>query len=341
MTRSLPSLKAQQAFEAVARLGSVQAAADELSLTSGAISRQIKSLEEDLGTALLRRDGRGVRLTEAGASLSRVLEPAFAGIAEAIEGARRRAGGDTVQLRALSSFATGWLISRLDRFRRIAPGIEVAVGLYPPYESASASDADLVVDWGRPGDFDRVVADKIADEEIFPVCGPRTAERIALSGGLAGATFLHYADVPPEVDWPEWPEFLAAVGLGGIDAGSGPRLTAGELILNAAREDHGVMLSNTTLAHDDLAAGRLVRPVPESLLSESGYCLLTPETRVGEPAVAAFRDWLLTEAASCFGSEDRPGGEVAAADPGGDAVRVPEKGPGHRAANGPSASGGA
>ena len=288
MRQRLPSLNAQQAFEAVARLGSVQAAAEELSLTPGAVSRQIRSLEDDLGIRLLRRAGRGVRLTDEGAQLSRALQPALAEIAAAIAGARRQAGRDTVHVRALSSFASGWLIARLDGFRRRAPGIEVALGHYPPFDGASASDADLVVDWGRPGDFPGAVADKLADEEVFPVCSPQVADRIAANGGLAGASFLHYADVPVGADWPEWSEFLAAVGLGGIGAGSGPRFTAGDMIVNAARGGHGVMLSVTTLAHDDLAAGRLVRPVPESLPSESGYCLLTPEARLGEFAVAAF-----------------------------------------------------
>lgn len=327
MRPRLPSLNAQQAFEAVARLGSVQAAAEELSLTPGAVSRQIKSLEDDLGIRLLRRAGRGLRLTEEGSQLSRALEPAFAGIAAAIAGARRQAGRDTLHVRVLSSFASGWLIARLDSFRRLAPGIEIALGLYPPFDSGSASDADLVVDWGRPDDFPGEVADKLADEEIFPVCSPQVAERIAVNGGLAGASFLHYADVPAGVDWPEWSEFLAAVGLGGIDAGSGPRFTAGDMIVNAAREGHGVMLSVTTLAHDDLAARRLERPVPESLPSESGYCLLTPEARLGEPAVAAFREWLLAEAAGCFGDRKgaRSGAEAAAPETGanGDAVPVP------------------
>ena len=286
-----PSLNAMRAFEVVARLGSVSVAADELSVTPGAVSRQIKNLEKDLGVMLLERDGRGVRLTAAGEHLQNGLETAFAQIARTVDRTRRRLLRNTVRIVSPPQFAAAYLIPRIDRFEALAPEIDVVVHETSPDADATALDADVIIKWGSFTSSTNVIAEKLADEEIFPVCSPR----IRTNGSLVGAPLLHHED-PRPWNWPDWPTFLAAAGIHGIDdATKGPRFSGG-LIMGAVREGKGVALTCTSIAKDDLAAGHLVRPVAERMTTGSGYWLLTPEHKSDRPEITAFRTWLLLRA---------------------------------------------
>ena len=299
MPYRLPSLNALRAFEVVARRGSVSAAAAELFVTPGAVSRQIKSLEEDLGAVLVVRDGRGVRLTEIGERLCIGLEAAFTRIADTVEQTRQRQIRGTLRIFVVPQFAAAWLIPRLDRFVRLAPEIDIVVVDKLLHINTSALNADVIIDWGHFGDSPDFFAEKLLDEEIFPVCAPQ----ICLAGSLAGATLLHCTGSPHSWGWPDWATFLASVGLDldGIDTTQrGARFAMG-LILCAVREGKGVALSNTSVAHDDLVAGHLVRPIAECMTTDCGYWLLTPRTKRSRSAVIAFRSWLVDEVAACFG----------------------------------------
>ena len=288
----LPSLNAMRAFGVVARLGSVSVAAAELSVTPGAVSRQIKSLEKDLGVVLLERDGRGVRLTVAGEHLRNGLETGFAQIARTVERTRRRLLRNTIRIFSPPLFAAVYLVPRIDRFEALAPETDVVVHETFPDADTTALDADVIIEWGSFSSNTITMAEKLGDEEIFPVCSPR----ICTNGSLAGVPLLHYEDTPPPWRWPDWPTFLAAAGLRGIDdATKGPRFSTG-LILGAVREGKGVALTCTSIAKDDLAAGHLVRPVAERMKVGNGYWLLTPRHKLDRPEIMAFRTWLLNEA---------------------------------------------
>ena len=297
-TRRLPSLNALRAFEAVGRFKSVSAAGGELFVTPGAVSRQIKSLEANLGVALVARAGRGIRLTAAGEDLLSGLEEAFARIAEIVDGTRRRPRCGILVF-AQPMFAATWLVPRLGRFAQQAPEVDVTVHGELARSGAEVGGADLVVDWGYFDDSVDAVAEKLTDEEIFPVCSPQ----LCRDGNIGGTTLLHYEGLPRSWNWPDWPTFLAAAGLDGIDATCGPRFTR-ELILNAACNGMGVALANTSLTRTDIAAGRLVRPIDASMATDNGYWLLTPRTRLDRPEIALFRNWLLGESAACFGASD-------------------------------------
>ena len=301
MPQHLPSLNAIRAFEIVARLGSVSAAASELFVTPGAVSRQIKSLEEDLGIMLLERDGRGVRLTAAGKHLCNGLESAFAQISRTIVRTRQRLLRSTLRIFSLPSFAATRLVPRIDHFGDLAPETDVIVHEKFPTTDTTALDADLIIEWGYFASNTDMLAEKLGDEEIFPVCSPG----IRTNGSLAGAPLLHYEDTPYPWHWPDWPAFLAAVGLDGIDATKGPRLSRG-LMLNAVREGKGVALFCASVAHEDLVAGRLVRPVPEHMATDNGYWLLTPRHKLGRPEIMIFRSWLLEEIAARRGAQAPP-----------------------------------
>jgi LysR family transcriptional regulator, glycine cleavage system transcriptional activator len=300
MIPRLPSLNALRAFEAVARLGSVTAAAEELHVTSGAVSRQIKLLEEDLGMVLMERDGRGIRLTAAGKRFWIGLQPAFAQIAATVQGMRGSPRRNDLVVSVEPVFAASWLLHRLDRFRRYAPDIDITIDASAQRAEPARMSADLVIDYGRLGNTEGMAAEKLLEEEIFPVCSPALAEGLQPGDRLAGATLLHYDAAPRSWDWPDWGSFLEAIGIALPDAQRGPRFVAGTLVMDAARQGQGIALATTSVAHDDLAAGSLVRPLAESLATDCGYWLLTPAQRGERADSAAFRAWLLKEVSTCF-----------------------------------------
>ena len=291
----LPSLNALRAFDAVARLQSVSAAAAELSVTPSAVSRQLGNLEEEIGIALLRREGRGLGLTADGRRLESGLAGAFAQIASAVERLREPSRGDRLRLLVPPMFASAWLLPRLDRFRSVRPGTDIII-MDALEQMEFAPAFDLAIGWGRFEDNGTRVVERLTErEEIFPVCCPH----LCPSGNLAGATLLDRETVDNAWNWPEWTTFLAAVGLDGIGVVEGPRLVGG-FLLDATRLGKGVMLTTTTVAHDDIAADRLVRPIAESMATDDSYWLLISRTESNRPDVMAFRSWLVDEMAACF-----------------------------------------
>lgn len=291
----MPSLNALRAFHAVARLQSVSHAASELAVTPGAVSRQIKNLEDDIGVSLFIRTGGGMRLTEDGRALENGLSDAFIQIAEAVERLRRPVRGERLRVAVPPVFASAWLIPRLVRFNDLRPRTEII--LIDGFDTTVfASGSELVVGWGSFEDDATANAERLTEsEEVFPVCAPQACA----GDGLAGATLLHYESVASGLNWPDWPTYLQAVGLGDTDTRDGPRFTPG-LLIDAARRGKGVMLSNTTVSHDDLASGRLMRPIAESMPIDASYWLLTATHARNRPEVLAFRGWLKKELDICF-----------------------------------------
>lgn len=297
-----PSLNALRTFYAVADTLSITAAARELGVTPGAVSRQIKGLEESVGVDLLVREGRRIRLTADGRELEKGLEDVFSRIGEAVDRLRRPIRGERLRVAATSMFASAWLVPRLEGFRAQRPQAEVI--LFDRSGHASFSDdAEVAIVWERDPEDPTAIVERLSrEEEVFPVCGRRACS----DGGLANATLLHLQAVGNAWDWPDWPGFMRTVGLNGIDTDLGPRL-APALMLGATREGRGVMLTNTTIAHDGLADGTLGRPVAESMRVEASYWLLTKRAACSRPEVQAFRTWLKKEFDTCF---PRGGGEM-------------------------------
>lgn len=293
--KHLPSLNALRAFDAVARLQSVADAAAELKVTPSAISRQIGNLEDDIGVALLTRNGRGLRLTADGRRLESGLAHAFVQIAEAVQCVRTPARGNRLRILVPPLFAVAWLIPRLDRFNERYPETDIIL-ISRDEELREPAEADFLVAWGTYEDSQAIVADKLTGpEEVFPVCRPRLCK----AGNLDGVVLIDREDSGTGWTWPDWELFLKAVGITCPSTVLRSRLSP-SLLLDAAREGQGVMLANTTIAHDDIAAGRLVRPFAESMTIEQSYWLLTSRPERERPEIRAFRDWLLEEAAACF-----------------------------------------
>jgi LysR family glycine cleavage system transcriptional activator len=297
MTGRLPSLNALRAFEAAARHGSIKLAADELHVTTAAVSQQVKLLERDLGTSLLRRiDGRWVP-TPAGAAGLAELRGGFDGLRQGVRRIRaHRRHRLTVSV--VPSFAATWLVPRLDRFHRRHPEIDLLIEATTELADLARGDADLAIRYSA-GPPPGLAATRLLGDDICPVCSPRLlAGRHGLRqpADLRHHTLLHSDWTTAEGGWPDWRTWLATAGVTGVDPDRGPRFNQHSMALQAAIEGQGVALGSSSHVIDDLAAGRLVCPFDLVLPTRFAYYAVTLPAAAARPEVAALRDWLAAEA---------------------------------------------
>jgi LysR family glycine cleavage system transcriptional activator len=296
MTDPLPPLQALRAFEAAARHLSYSRAAEELSLTHGAISHHIARLERELGVRLFLRDGQRMIPTDAGQILVRDVRRGLKILADAVAAARtdperdRRRRPLTVSV--LPSFAARWLLPRLARFQANHPDIEIAIRPTTMLATLDGRDGnDLAIRYG-PGRWPGLKAQRMMKSGLFPVCSPAFLDRHPMTAprDLLGVPLLR----SPRQHWRPW---FAAAGLDAPEPGRGPIYDDAALVLQAAAEGQGVALARAALAADDIAAQRLVRPFDIEVEDDYGWFLVwrTP-LRCDPEAHEAFRSWLRAEA---------------------------------------------
>lgn len=296
MARKLPSLNALRAFEAAGRHLSFTRAAEELHITQGAVSRHIRGLELELGLPMFVRKTRSLDLTAAGAAYLATVRHAFDLLVEGTRALGTRDGRSKLTVSLLASFAVNWLVPRLGRFAERHPEIDLTLDPTVRQVDLSSEEVDLAIRYGAGGwtGVDRV---SLMAEELFPVCSPGflAAHPIEEPSILLALPLLHSSD---RVDWQAWMERV------GLDLAAAPRQTRlydYNIVLQAAVEGQGVAMGRHMLIADRLAAGTLVRPLSESVGDRLGYHVLTSPARRGDPAIAAFRDWLLDEAGASRG----------------------------------------
>jgi len=294
MSRSshdLPPLSALRAFEAAARLGSATAAAQELFVTHGAVSRHIRALEDWAGVALFERVGKRLKLTDAGRAYRDAAAVAFDGIAAATQRLRESGGTQLLIVNALPTFAMRWLLPRLAQFQRQAPRVEMKL-VTSDVAAARLAHGSFHVAIRReeePWPKGLVGASFLAEREI-PVAAPALLKKIPLKtpADLARHTLLH-ADTRPGA----WTRWLTAAGAAPVEAKAGRQhFDHFYLALQAASDGLGVALGPLPIIEDDLKAGRLVAPLAGPALPSRPYCWLVPETLVEDPAIAALCTWL-------------------------------------------------
>ncbi len=296
----LPPLNALRAFEAAARRLSFTRAAEELNVTPGAISQQIRQLEDYAGTPLFRRTGRAVLLTDAAQAALPIVREAFERIGEAGRVMQAPARRGRVMVSCAPSFAAKWLAVRLDAFHQAHPGIEAWVSADMQITDFNTADADIAIRYGA-GNYDGLKSEKLLDETVLPVCSPRLlegGEAIRRPDDLARHTLLH--DESPEHDptCPDWTSWLRARGLSQIDASRGPRFNQAILVIEAAASGRGVALAKRAIAEADLASGRLVAPFADGSTDISfAYWIVWPKGRHLSPEVRDFIAWIKAEAA--------------------------------------------
>ena len=313
MSQRLPPLNALKAFEAAARHLSVKKAAVELNVTPAAVSHQIRTLEEYLNVQLFHRYNRALELTDAARACLPKLREGFDCLAQAVDRLRTHTSGGMMTVSAAPSFAARWLMPRLHRFIAAHPEIEVRVsarmrrisvdGKVDVAERATIEtwldDSDIAIIYGH-GHYPDLDVHKLLPLTVTPICSPQ-----ALSGEHALRTpedLKHYMllhdDTGEMYDGESfWDVWLKAAGVKGLDAKRGAHFSHAVLAFEAAMDAIGVVASIPALASEDLAAGKLVMPFDLKVTLASAYYLVCEPHAKTRPAVAAFRDWLIAEAA--------------------------------------------
>lgn len=301
MSRRLPPLNALRAFEAASRHLNFERAGDEIAVTASAVGQQVKALEAWLGHPLFTRlPSKGVALTSLGERYAASVTEALDVLREATARALRPEKSRVLTVSTMPSFAVGWLIPRLGSLRRRHPDMEIRVSVSTDLVDFGLDDVDVAIRSGR-GVYPGLRADLLSEETFFPVCSAdllKDQQRpLREPADLCHHTLLHETVdyIPDYITWERW---LAAVGVTGVDATHGPRFSHTFLALQAAASGQGVAMATNVLIGDYLEAGRLVRPFPQEVRGQYQYYVVCPELAADRADIAAFRAWLLDEAAA-------------------------------------------
>jgi LysR family transcriptional regulator, glycine cleavage system transcriptional activator len=292
MLRRLPPLNALKAFEAAARHESFTRAAEELCVTQGAVSHQVKALELELGIKLFNRERQRLIITEAGREYLTVLREAFDRIAVGTERLVQRQTSGVLTVSTSPDFAAKWLVNRLGRFAEAHPSIDLRISATLHHVDFAREDVDLAVRHGD-GSWAGLDVARLSTEQLFAVCSPKLLEgrqRLSKPADVLKFPLLHLDD---RKDWAKWFE---AAGIVDAELSHGPVLNRASMVIDAAVDGQGVALARTTLAAWDLINGRLVRPFAETLRLSKTYWIICPKVTSTLPKIVTFREWLLAEA---------------------------------------------
>ncbi|HNS87071.1 MAG TPA: transcriptional regulator GcvA [Parvularculaceae bacterium] len=299
--KSLPPLNALKVFESAARHLSFTKAADELHVTPGAVSQQIKALEDYIGSRLFRRTKRALLLTDAAQASLPILREAFDKLEEAARILMARGDSRRITVSVAPSLAAKWLVPRLDRFHERHPEVEVWISADMEVVDFAVDDVDLAIRYG-PGRYPGLEVELLMEETILPVCSPRLLQGehpLRTPHDLAHHPLLH--DGSPDQDDranTNWAMWLKAAGVCDVDAKRGAKFNQSSLVIEAAVAGKGVALAKQAIALADLEAGRLVAPFDLTTPSSFSYHLVHPASKSRIAAVKAFKKWLHEEAAA-------------------------------------------
>ena len=290
MARRLPPLATLRPFEAAARLESFTRAAAELHLTHGAVSHQVRALEDHLGTQLFARHGKRVVLTAAGRTFAETVRDALGEIGQAAEALRVRRD-DRLSVSVLPSFASRWLMPRLIRFMDANPGLEVNVTASNALADFVADEVDVAIRFGV-GPWAGLVCEKFLEDEYFPVASPKF-QRGKLPRAPRDLTTLRII----QEDRDYWCEWFAAAGVDvqQVRAARGPIFNDSTYSLQAAARGEGIALARRSIVSEDLERGTLKRLFDIAVPSRERYWFVSPKESAELPKVTAFRDWVKAE----------------------------------------------
>lgn len=292
MARRLPPLSSLRPFEAAARLESFSRAAEELHITHGAVSHQVRALEEHLGAPLFARHGKRVALTAAGRTFAERVRGALDEIAMAAEMVRPARRDNRLTVNVLPSFASRWLMPRLIRFMEAHPKIEMNVTASVALADFVREDIDVAIRFGR-GPWPPLVCEKFLEDEYFPVASPK------MNRGKLPKTPKDLLGVRLMLEdrdyWQRWFE-MAGVPLD--RPLEGPLFNDSTYSLQAAARGEGVALARRSIIGEDLERGTLKRLFDIAVPCRESYWFVSPKETANAPRVRAFRDWVKSELAA-------------------------------------------
>lgn len=292
---SLPSLTGLVAFEAVARQQSFRLAAAELNVTTGAVSRQVKSVEEEIGVALFTRSTSGVELTPEGYDLYTVLSQSFSRAAETIQLIKRGSRASRVTLACTNAMATMWLMPRMASFWKSYPEIVVDHLISDTARDYRRADVELRIRYGF-GAWPDETSQLLLTETLYPVCSPNFAaqHRGAKPEDIPNLPLLHVDWV--DSDWTDWDEFLRRADIvhGPLPGG---RINNFAVTMQATQDDQGVAVGWHRLVQPSIAQGKLVRFTDLEVPAPGAYYLTWNDKRELSEAAKTLRTWIINEAA--------------------------------------------
>lgn len=291
MKNPIPHLRAFQAFDMAGTLSNLSRAAESMNLTHGAVSRQIKQLEEYLGAQLLYRHPGGVKMTEAGEQLHMATQQAFSALRSGIEKVQRNQDPQSVTITLSSSLATKWLVPRLPDFRASHPGLNMFLDTNDDMVDFAESDVDVALRYGVPN-WSGLHCERLVSEELIVAASPALIQNETLPmtpAAISRLPLLHDSFNPA---WNEWAD---AVGLPRSQLGA-PKLMFGDsaVLITSAADGQGVALVRRLLAQDDLAAGRIIRLDNSSVSLGRALYFVCRQGDQDKPAIRSLRNWLFS-----------------------------------------------
>ncbi|MYM22849.1 transcriptional regulator GcvA [Duganella sp. FT135W] len=288
MARRLPNFSALRAFEAAARHENFSRAAEELHLTHGAISHQVRGLEEELGRPLFVRNGRQVKITHDGLKFAQFLGKAFADISAATDAMRAASINQRLTITSIPSFAARWLAPRLGKFIELHPDIEVVLQSSGHMQDLAREGVDVGIRFGR-GHYPGMVVLRLMGDVYYPVVSPhyRNGELPVQPADLARHTLLRSVE--------HWTPWFNAAGLKLPEPSGGLLFEDLSMLVRSAADGNGVALVRHVVAMQEIASGQLLRLFNIATPSPDEYYFVTPPAAASKPQVLAFRTWLLDE----------------------------------------------
>ncbi|WP_105432715.1 LysR substrate-binding domain-containing protein [Neorhizobium sp. T6_25] len=285
---NLVHLNGLRALEAVGRLGSLQAAADELGVSVGAVSQQVIKAEAQLGQPVFQRLPKGMMPVDSARPMLARLSEGFHALSQAVAIGRRQDDA-LLTISVAPVFAARFLVHRLDRFSSLHPEIRLRIDATTRLADLGVDDIDLGIRVG-PGSWPGVDAELLIEQTVFPVCSPALAEKLKEPKDILKLPAI--IDGPSMFSWEIW---LNEAGLSGAGMATRHVFNDASLCLDATIAGQGVMLAWHTLATYALEQGRLVEPFSIRARTGMGHYLVTRAGARAPAKVRAFRDWLKTE----------------------------------------------
>lgn len=282
----LPPFSSLVALEAAARHRSYSRAADELFVTHGAVSQQVRKLEEELGVQLFARRGNQMEPTPVGAALAARIGEALGVLRQGVDSARRAASGPIV-ISAGPAFATSWLSPRLSRLSVETGELDLTIRVEDRVSDLATDGVDVALRYGI-GPWAGLESVRLMDERIFPVCSPALLVRHPIESpeDLLSAPLLRHTDLP-------WSMWFRAMGIDPPELRPALGFDGSAMMLDAAAQGLGFALARGGYAKRDIDEGRLVRPLPGEIDVETGHNFVWRQDNPKLPRILKLRDWFL------------------------------------------------
>ena len=294
MLKPLPPLSCFRSFEAVARQLSFSKAAEELHVTPGAVSQQIRALEDSLGIRLFDRTKRSVALTEAATRMLPEIQAGLEMLSRAVSKPAASPGERTLTISVAPSFASKWLLPRLPSFYDHHPDIDLRVLATVGLADFKRDGVDLAIRLGH-GSYQVLHAELLFAEALTPLCSPDLLKRkgaLNTPDDLRKYRLIHDTSIPGGGERGAWEQWLALAGAKKVSAQRGAKFSLAELAMQAAIDGTGVVLGRIVLAERDIAAGRLLRPFKTILPLDVSYFLVRANGAAPRQEIQCFWDWL-------------------------------------------------